>query len=233
MCGRFTQAMTWRELVELYRIHEQPAPVLTPRFNVAPTQSVLAIRQEEEGRAAFLPRWGLIPAWAKDVAIGNRMINARAESLADKPAFRTAFRQRRCLIPASGFYEWSGPRSARQPHYIQSPAGSPLTFGGLWERWRDPAVPDAPPLESCTIITTAASADMAALHDRMPLLLAPEDWNAWLDPEAPLGLLETLLRPAPAGSLSYHPVDRKVGSPRVEGPELIRPLAAPPEQLEF
>src|SRR5690625_155584 len=231
MCGRFTQAMSWRELVELYRIHEQPAPTLTPRFNVAPTQSVLAIRADKGRRQAFLPRWGLVPAWAKDIAIGSRMINARAESLAEKPAFRTAFRQRRCLIPASGLYEWSGPRSARQPHYIRAPERSLLTSGGLWQRWRDPAVPDAPPLESCTIITTTASSDVIALHDRMPLLLAPEDWEVWLDPDAPAGLLETLLRPAPPGSLSYHPVDRKVGSPRVEGPELIEPLARPPEQL--
>jgi len=231
VCGRFTQAMSWRELVELYRLHDQPEPPLQPRYNVAPSQQVLAIRQEEGKRRVFLPRWGLVPGWAKDSAIGNRMINARAESLAEKPAFRTAFRQRRCLIPASGFYEWRGPRSARQPHYIQARKGGLLAFAGLWERWRDPALTDAPPLESCTIITTAASSDVAALHDRMPVILSPDQWNAWLDPETPPVLLDGLLQPAPAGRLVHHPVDRKVGSPKVEGPDLIAPLPEPPGEL--
>jgi len=231
MCGRFTQAMSWKELVELYRLNDQPETPLQPRYNVAPSQQVLAIRQEAGERQAFLPRWGLVASWAKDSAIGNRMINARGESLAEKSAFRSAFRRRRCLIPASGFYEWSGPRSARQPHYIQARTGGLLTFAGLWESWRDPALPEAPPLESCTIVTTPASSDVTALHDRMLVILSPDQWESWLNPEAPLPLLEGLLQPAPAGSLVYHPVDRKVGSPRVEGPDLIAPLPRPSGEL--
>lgn len=224
MCGRFTQAMTWRQLVELYRIHDQPEIPLEQRYNVAPTQQVLAIRQVEDARQAFLPRWGLVPSWAKELAIGARMINAQAEGVADKPSFRTAFKARRCLIPASGFYEWSGPTSARQPHYIHSSDGSPLTFAGLWETWWDRAQPEAPPIETCTIITTTASTDVATLHDRMPVLLAPDARHAWLDPHAPPPLLEELLQPAPAGTLTHHPVDRRVGSPRTQGPDLIAPL---------
>lgn len=233
MCGRFTQAMTWRQLVELYRLPDQPEPPLEQRFNVAPTQPLLTIRRLDELRHIFLTRWGLVPAWAKDAAIGNRMINARAETLAEKPAFRASYRHRRCLIPASGFYEWRGHRSARQPHYIHAISGSILTFAGLWERWRDPAARDAPALETCTIITTAASPDVSDLHGRMPLILAPEDWDAWLDPDTPAPLLDALLRPAPTGSLTHHPVDRRVGSPQAEGPDLIRALAGPPEQLSF
>ncbi|WP_366556458.1 SOS response-associated peptidase [Aquibaculum sediminis] len=226
MCGRFTQAMTWRQLVDLYRIHEQAELPLEPRYNVAPTQQVLAIRQTApDEREAFLPRWGLVPSWAKELSIGNRMINARAEGVADKPSFRAAFKARRCLIPASGFYEWSGPRAARQPHYIQAHDGRPLTFAGLWESWRDRTEPDAPPLETCTIITTAASPDVADLHERMPVVLADEAWDTWLDPQAPLPLLQDLLQPAPAGTLTYHPVDRQVGSPKAQGAELIVPLA--------
>lgn len=229
MCGRFTQAMTWRQLVDLYRIHEQAELPLEPRYNVAPTQEVAAIRQTApDEREAFLPRWGLVPSWAKDPSIGNRMINARAEGVADKPSFRAALKARRCLIPASGFYEWSGPRAARQPHYIQARDRSPLTFAGLWESWRDRAEPDAPPLETCTIITTTASPDVADLHERMPVVLTSEAWDTWLDPQAPPPLLQDLLQPAPAGTLTHHRVDRRVGSPNAQGPDLIAPLPEGP-----
>lgn len=227
MCGRFTQAMSWKQLVELYRIHDQQPLPMAPRWNVAPTQMIAAVRLSRSGeREAFQGRWGLVPAWAKDIAIGTRMINARSEGVADKNAFRGPFRRHRCLIPADGFYEWTGPRSARQPHYIYATDGALLALAGLWDAWQDPQSPDAPPLVTCTILTTAASPDIVTLHDRMPVILQQDVWEAWLEPKTPLPVLQSLLEPAPAGTLSHHAVTRSVGDPRNEGAELITPLTA-------
>ena len=193
-----------------------------PSFNVSPTQRSLVVL--DGPRRLDVMRWGLIPAWAKDARIGARTINARAETVADKPAFRSAFRARRCLVPADGFYEWTGPRSKRQPHYIHRADGHPLAFAGLWE-WH------AEFGRSFTVITTSPSTWMSAIHTRMPAILEPGDWDAWLsagddDP----GWQAALLRPAAEDVLRRHPVSRDVNAVVNSGPELIQPIADPESQ---
>jgi putative SOS response-associated peptidase YedK len=168
-------------------------------------------------------RWGLIPAWAKDAKIGNKMINARAETVLEKPAFRTAFQRRRCLVPAGGFYEWMKGPGGKVPHWIHPAQGGTLTFAGLWESWR--GGPDGRPVHSFVILTTAPSRDVASLHDRMPVIVAPEDRDGWLDPGAQAEDLAELLRPAPDGTLRAHPVSTAVNRPGHDGPELIVALA--------
>ncbi|MBX7201126.1 MAG: SOS response-associated peptidase, partial [Rhodospirillaceae bacterium] len=195
--------------------------------NRAPTQRAPVLRLDGEGqREATLMRWGLIPSWAKDASIGSKCINARGDGVASKPAFRSAYKARRCLVPASGFYEWQ-PRPdnkpPKQPYYITTAAGGPLTFAGLWETWRgDDKVPG--PVETFTIVTTEANADMAPIHDRMPVILAQGDWTTWLDPSNP-GAAD-LIRPAPAGTIKATPISTRVNSVRNDGPELIEPMKA-------
>lgn len=225
MCGRFALNVSAEDLSRLFGIAPQVLPDLGPRFNIAPTQPVLAVRQPAAGpREADLLRWGLLPAWAKDLAMGARMINARAESAADKPAFRSALRHRRCIVPASGFYEWRAERDGKQPYFIHDPQDAVLAIAGLWERWR---APDGLALETCALLTTAANPDVVALHDRMPVLLRPADFERWLDPRLsdPL-LLTDLLQPAPSGSLLWHAVGRRVNRAGEEGPDLVRSLPA-------
>ena len=203
---------------------------LEPRFNIAPTQMVpivrdvpgrpLQIMRETDGtRELVTAHWGLIPAWARDAAIGSKMINARAESVAEKPAFRAAFRARRCIVPASGFYEWrrrgSGPK---QPYLIRRKDGAPMGFAGLWESWTDPQTGEV--TTTCTIITCAPNALMAELHDRMPVILDPAEYGAWLDPAQ--GGLE-LLRPCPEDWLEAMPVSTRVNSPRNDDASIIQP----------
>jgi putative SOS response-associated peptidase YedK len=221
---------------------------LRPRFNVAPTQAVPIVRNRaaaERRRLTILrradgtaerelvtARWGLIPPWARDPAIGSKTINARAESVAEKPAFRAAFRARRCVVPASGFYEWrrrgKGPR---WPYLIRRRDGQPMGFAGLWETWTDPATGEV--VTTCTIVTCAANELMAELHDRMPVILGPEDYEAWLDPSDPRGT--GLLRPCPAEWLEAVPVSTRVNNPRNDDSGLIQPegeaLAAQAELL--
>lgn len=207
---------------------------LEPRFNIAPTQPVPIVRSaprrrldivREVGgiRELVIARWGLIPAWAKDAAIGSRLINARAESVAEKPAFRAAFRARRCIIPASGFYEWrrrgSGPK---QPFLIRRKDKQPMGLAGLWESWTDPKTGEV--VTSCTIITTEPNALMAELHDRMPVILDPADYGAWLDPGR--GGPE-LLRPCPEAWLEAVPVSTRVNSPRNDDETIIQPEGEP------
>ncbi|MCS7040325.1 MAG: SOS response-associated peptidase, partial [Anaerolineae bacterium] len=180
MCGRFTLTASGDELASLFDLEQ--APNLEPRYNIAPTQPVAVVRLDREGRRRefTLMRWGLIPSWAKDIHIGNRLINARAETLTEKPAFRTAFRRRRCLIPANGFYEWQKPTAGRkQPYFIGLPDRRPFAFAGLWEHWEGA---DGSVLDSCAIITTAANERVRVLHDRMPVILERTDFGDWLDP---------------------------------------------------
>lgn len=203
--------------------------VMPPRYNIAPTQPVLAVRAGAGGAAeATFLRWGLVPSWAKDIDIGAHTINARAETVAEKPAFRTAFRRRRCLIPASGFYEWlvaADGKGPKQPCWIAMADGAPFSFAGLWETWESP---DGEALHSCGIVTTVANATLRPIHHRMPVIVAPADHAVWLT-HAPGGrehdtaAAAALLRPYPDGHLVAIPVGRLVNNVRNDGPDLIRP----------
>jgi putative SOS response-associated peptidase YedK len=229
MCGRYTNRLTWRQIVELYRLtapEPSAAPNLPPRYNIAPTQEAPVVRLIDSGRELLSMRWGLIPAWSKDRRIGAQCINARAESVAGKPAFREAYKRRRCLVPADGYYEWRPVEGEKkpQPYHVTMADGAPMTFAGLWERWRDPA--GAVELLTFTILTTAASEAIAPLHDRMPAILRPEDHDAWLDPQRDAS---PLLRPY-AGPMRHYPVSRHVSAARNEGPECIAPLTEQPGQ---
>ncbi len=239
MCGRFSLTTPLEGLRALFGFEELPN--LAPRSNIAPTQSVAAIRQDEEGgRHLAALRWGLVPAWAKDLSIGARMINARGETLAEKPAFRAAFKQRRCLIAADGFYEWQTlGKGAKQPYRIEFSGRPPFAFAGLWERWRDPAAADRESqVESCTIVTVAANETLRPLHDRMPVILAPEDFSGWLAPGSDPATLQALLRPWPDeggayGPLSLYAVSTAVNKVANDGPELLLPLDERPRQGTF
>jgi putative SOS response-associated peptidase YedK len=221
MCGRYSLATGVDVLRGLFRI-EGEAPSLEPRWNVAPTQPVTVVVVPNEGpRTLRLMRWGLIPSWAKDPSIGNRMINARAETLAEKPSFRDALRKRRCLVVADGFYEWVKEGARKRPVWIHPKEGGVLAFAGLWERWKDP---EGSTVESCTIVTTSANGTMAPFHHRMPVILPPAAWDRWLDPAPadPAALLP-LLVPAPDDLLAVRPVSTLVNSPAREGKDLVDP----------
>lgn len=236
MCGRFTQTRAWSELVQLYDITESPSPSnFQPRYNIAPTQDIAVVRPTTDARKTggserelVMIRWGLVPFWAKDVSIGAKMINARAESVRTKPAFREAFRRRRCLIVADGFYEWQKTDEKRkQPYYITRAGGQPFALAGLWEEW---APPGGQQLDTCTIVTTAAGEDIAWIHDRMPVMLEPAQFGTWLDTSAPPDAAEALLQPG-AGPLTAYPVSTRVGSVRNDDPQCIAPLPAAPASL--
>ena len=225
MCGRFTQRLSWRELHELMDLIGAPLN-LRPRYNVAPSQNVAVVRASEAGRRLSMLRWGLIPVWAKDAAIGHKLINARSETAAQKPSFRSAYRHRRCLVPADGFYEWRRSGGARQPWLIGLRDGAPMMFAGLWESWTVPeGAALAGPLaerspgdavETCTILTTAANGTVAPVHGRMPVILPPDDWDAWLaGGQVPLG-------PCPADAMTAWPVSTHVNRPANDDPALHR-----------
>ncbi len=200
---------------------------LSPRYNIAPSQPVAAVRAGEGGaRELTLLQWGLIPSWAKDPAIGSRMINARAETAAEKPSFRAAMKRRRCLIPASGFYEWARVGAAKQPFFIRMKEGRPFALAGLWEQW---CGEDGSELETCAILTTSPNEMTAKIHPRMPVIIAPGDYGRWMDPanEKP-GTLEPLLRPYPAGEMEAHTVSRHVNNPRNDEPACIEPARIEP-----
>ena len=216
MCGRF--ALHARpEVIALQFGLAQP-PQLAPRYNVAPGSAVLAVRAARDGAPqAAHPRWGLVPHWARDPAIGARVINARAETVATRPSFRDAYRSRRCLIPASGFYEWQGARGRRQPYYIHPARGELFAFAALWERGQD--------LQTFAIVTTGANATMSAIHERMPVILEPADYARWLDCRAPAAV-DDLLRPCDPAAIALRRVGREVNDARNESPQLIEPGAA-------
>jgi putative SOS response-associated peptidase YedK len=226
MCGRFTLSVSAEDLARLFSLDPAGMPPLLPRYNIAPTQPVLAVRDDRSGgREAVFLRWGLIPPWARDPAIGGRLINARSETAADKPSFRSAFRRRRCLVPADGFYEWRAVQQVKQPYHLHAADGGPFAIAGLWERW---SAPDGLDVETCTLLTTAANEAVAALHDRMPVIMAPPDFDRWLDPDlTDPRSVEDLLRPAAADFLAWYPVGSRVNRAGEEGADLRRPLAAP------
>lgn len=220
MCGRYS-LHTNPEVIALY-FKLGILPELAPRYNITPSTPVLVVRQDrEKGRIADLHRWGLIPGWARDPSIGNKLANARGETVAEKPSFRSAFKRGRCLIPASGFYEWKKIAGRKQPYYVH-PRDAPLfAFAGLAERWNGP---DGP-VHTCAIITTDANELMRGIHDRMPVILAPEDHDAWLDPaNQETDRLKALLRPCPASFMAAHPVSTRVNTPRNDEPALLDPV---------
>jgi len=210
MCGRFTMASPGEAVAELFEL--PVVPELAPRWNIAPTQAVAAVRADAAGGRELVGlHWGLIPSWAKERAIGARMINARAETVAEKPAFRAALRARRCLIVADGFYEWQKAGARKQPWYIRMRDGRPFAFAGLWERWA--AGPDEV-LDSCTIVTTTPNGVVAPIHDRMPVILERGDYAAWLDPgQRDPARLQPLLRPHPDVAMEAWPVGLRVNNP--------------------
>ncbi len=208
MCGRFTLRTPQGVLVEQFRL--KSIPPLQPRYNIAPTQQIGVVREREPAQREFAwMQWGLVPRWAKDPSGAGQMINARSETAAEKPAFRDAFRRRRCLIVADGFYEWKKAGKAKQPYYIRLKDGRPLAFAGLWERWGD----GDEKLESCTILTTSANELCAPMHDRMPVILGPADYDRWLDAAlVDPAELKYMLEPHPADEMIAEPVSPRVNS---------------------
>lgn len=217
MCGRFTLRTPARDVARAFGV--APEPDWPPRYNVAPTQSVPAVRQlPGEPRQLVFLQWGLIPSWADDPSIGNRLINARAETLASKAAFRGALRQRRCLIPCDGFYEWQKQGRLKQPYYLTVAGGGLFALAGLWEHWEHGELA----IESFTIVTTEANSLLAPLHDRMPVILPPAAYDLWLDPsEQDVQRLQPLLSPYPAEAMSCRAVSPLVNSPRNDNPACL------------
>jgi len=224
MCGRYLLTTPVDALSQLFRFMERPN--LGPRYNIAPTQDVPIVRLSRDGarRELILARWGLVPYWADDLKMGNRLINARAETVERAPAFREAYQRRRCLVPADGFFEWQKRGKARQPLLVRRKDQAPFAFAGLWERWRQP---DGQVLRSCTIVTCPPNALVAPVHDRMPVILDPADHDRWLDPAA--GGAE-LLRPCPADWLEALEVSPRVNSPAHDDPECLAPPPSATEQ---
>ena len=227
MCGRMTLTRSPAEIAAFFDFLGADAETLTapdgrplrPRFNVAPSQPVLTVLHGPAARAVFAWKtWGLVPAWAKDPAMGGRLFNARAETVAEKPSFRAAFKRRRCLVVADGFYEWTPRPRGHRAHWLHPRAGGLLAFAGLYEHW---AAEAGPAIESCTVLTTDANADVAPIHPRMPVILPAESWRAWLDPTSEPEPLRTLLGPAPEGTLDARIVGSHVNDPRHDDPACL------------
>jgi putative SOS response-associated peptidase YedK len=221
MCGRFALTASPEEIAQQLALSS--APPLAPRYNIAPSQPVLAVRENRDShqRELVFLHWGLIPSWAKDPSIGYKMINARSETAAEKPSFRNALKYRRCLVPISGFYEWQKVGKGKQPHYIHRADEQLLAVAGLWEHWQSA---DGSEIESCTLLTTTPNELMRPLHDRMPVILHPDDYDLWLDPQTvKTEPLLPLLRPFPAEYMTAYPVSTLVNSPINESPNCILP----------
>lgn len=226
MCGRFALTSSPAEVRHLFEYREQPN--FPARYNIAPTQPVATVRQEHGARRFELVRWGLIPSWVKDPGSFTLLINARAETALQKPSFRSAMRNNRCLFPASGFYEWRRTAEGKQPFYIRPADGGPMAFAGLWQTWSDP---DGGDIDTAAIVTTRANDLMAPIHDRMPAVLLPEDFEEWLDTGTVMArTAHRLLRPAPDGYLEAVPVSSRVNAVANDDAGLIEPdiSAAPP-----
>lgn len=220
MCGRFTFAISPEMLSAIFGVSSLED--LPRRFNIAPTQQVLVIRGTDAGNQAAFLRWGLIPSWARDPSIGSRMINARSESVHEKPAFRHAIRYRRCIIPAGGFYEWMEEGGKKFPRYVRMKDAAPMGFAGIWDHWKNPA---GETMETCSILTTASNRLIRPLHDRMPVILPPQEYDLWLDrniiePET----LQPLYQPYPEDLMEMYPVSPFVNNPRNDSPACIEPF---------
>lgn len=230
MCGRFTLTSPASRLVELFALLE-PEFHLEPRFNIAPTQSVACIRATDGFRSLSLMRWGLLPFFARHINEGVRMINARSESVATKPAFRRSFESQRCLVPADGFFEWKKQGTNKQPYMIRMHSEEPFVFAGLWDRWTNPD--DGAVIESCTVLTTTPNELTESIHDRMPVILGDEAIEAWLSTSASPDELQELLTPYPASRMEVFPVSRTVGNVRNDTPECIAPVESKTQRELF
>lgn len=220
MCGRYNLRATPAQIQEFFNVLRMPEAPIPVRYNIAPTQMLPIIRQADDGRECVLARWGLVPSWAKDTKIGYKLINARAETVAEKPSFRTAFKRRRCLVPATGYYEWKKlDAKNKQPYHIHREDDGLFAFAGLWERWTK----EAEPLESFTIITTTANPPLSELHDRIPVILPTDAYPVWLDPEVDPSALTELLQP-PEDGFDAYPVGQVVGNVKNDVPDCIEPL---------
>ena len=221
MCGRFTLSQTAEALAQTFHVQ---IPDFEPQYNIAPTQMVLAVLYNPETKKRTLKqlRWGLIPSWAKDPGMGAKLINARAETVAEKPAFRSAIKQRRCLIVADGFYEWQQQAGKKQPFYFRLQNGQAFGFAGLWEHWKSSETQ----ISSCTILTTWSNELLQPIHDRMPVILKQQDYDLWLDPQVQTPEpLQQLLHPYPTEAMTAYPVSTIVNSPKHNTPECIMPIS--------
>jgi len=224
MCGRYTQSKSAEMIAKAFQIDN--VSDIKPRYNIAPTQSVLTVLQPSASanRQGKMLHWGLIPSWAKDRKMASKLINARAETVAEKPAFRSAFRKRRCLVVADGFYEWQQQenKKQKQPFYFRLSDGEPFAFAGLWEHWQDATGEE---IESCTVLTTEANDLMRPIHNRMPVILEPKNYDLWLDSEATkLELLQPLLHPYPTEEMTAYPVSTVVNKPVNDSAECINSI---------
>lgn len=221
MCGRFTRKESLQHLAE--QLGLKALPPLPPRYNIAPSQLVVCVRTnpESQERECVELKWGLVPSWANDPSIGNKMINARAETVAEKPSFRKAFKQQRCLVLADGFYEWKREGKAKQPYYIRFKDHRVFAFAGLWERWEK----QEPALETCALITTAPNALMEPIHNRMPVILSEQAYASWLKPDLDNTIyLSGFLEPYTPAEMEAFPVSQMVNNPRNDGPECVLPI---------
>jgi putative SOS response-associated peptidase YedK len=241
MCGRFVSSSPPDEIAKYFDVDQTAEQALehTANYNTAPTTDVFVVYEDGGTRRLDTFHWGLVPAWAKDLSVGNRMINARAETVASKPAFRRAFAKRRCILPVDGFYEWKAVpgQKRKQPYFIHRPDGEPFAFAGLWEQWKgtpggggdEAAAGDPVTVRSTTILTGAANETMSAIHDRMPIILPPSAWATWLSPEEhDTEALGKFLVPAPNELITFHPVSTDVNSVRNNGehlPDQVDPVA--------
>lgn len=230
MCGRYANFLETQALIDHFAIAQvaDDARLLPPSWNVAPTQHVAIVvpaRDDDPapGRRLEVAQWGLVPSWAKDPGIGARMINARSETIAEKPSFRSAFAKRRCVVPASGYYEWRLEDGVKQPYWIHADDNAPLSFAGLYEFWKDKAAPSEDWLVTTTIVTGPARGRMTELHDREPIMVGPDAVADWLDRDADQGTLFDVIG-MPSPEVTWHPVTRAVGSPRNNSAENIDPL---------
>ncbi|KAB8319859.1 SOS response-associated peptidase [Tolypothrix campylonemoides VB511288] len=222
MCGRFTLSQTAEAIYQTFHVNKILS--LEPQYNIAPTQMVAAVlyNPETKQREFEKLRWGLIPSWAKDLGMGAKLINARAETVGEKPAFRSAFKHRRCLVVADGFYEWQTKEGKKQPFYFHLQERKPFGFAGLWEQWRSPQGEE---ITSCTILTTKCNELLQPIHERMPVILQPQDYDLWLDPQVQTPEpLQQLLHPYPSEAMMAYPVSTMVNSPKHNSPDCIKPL---------
>jgi putative SOS response-associated peptidase YedK len=227
MCGRYTIVASPEALRALFGYAEQPN--FPPRYNVAPTQPIPIVRFVNGARHFALVRWGLLPSWVKDPKKFTLLINARGESLSDKPAFRAAMKRRRCLIPADGFYEWKGGGPRKQPYYIRAKSGEPFAFAGLWETWTGP---NGEELETAAIVTTAANKTLAPIHDRMPVIVPPDQFDLWLDNSTEdVAAVAALIHPAPENLLEAYPISTDVNRVANDNPKLLEPVVAGAEPV--